>query len=565
MRKINYLMCCLMMLVASQVEAMDHYSKTLQGSSGLAIAGASVTVYNTGTTTKPTIYSDNGITPKSNPFTTGPDGVVDFYALNGVYDLVFSDPRYLFNANQTKGIVLFDMRDEAVTAFPASPFIGQIVSVKDDPSANACTSAGGSFVSVCYWNGSSWSVISGGGGGSGTVTSITAANGVETTTGSPITTTGTIRGAICKRTVTAATDTILSTDRGCFVVYDRATPIAVTVPQAGTTGFESKFFFVAVNIGVGEVTLTPTTSTINKAANVEIQENGGIAVISDGTNYIYNAGLGILTEKQGLTDAYTINRTIDGAVSQGTAVRIGSVSANAFVSIGRDPTTGIFITCEVGGVFNACNKEFSVSSGFFLNILDGSGNTLIHFEPNASTSNAQYGLGTKKAKMSFMVPLNPRGAATTALESIVTNQPKDYYLTVTDANTDAADFTFVVTPRMAGATTATVRLIGVSKNASPSGNIDFDCAMTTFTPGTDTYAAHSTTGEQTVLLTPATQSRPVATTSAAHTINGGALVAGDIVKGSCEVDATATTSAQMTDFRLEGMAVITLDVNSLSD
>lgn len=159
----------------------------------------------------------------------------------------------------------------------------------------------------------------------------------------------------------------------------------------------------------------------------------------------------------------------------------------------------------------------------------------------------------------FMLPLNPRGAATGAYESIVTNQPTDYYITVTDANTDAADFTFVVPARYAGATTATFRLTGVSKNASPSGNIDFDCAMTTFLPGTNTYTAHSTTGEVTALLTPATQNRPVAVTTAAHTINSGPLVAGEVVYGSCEVDATATTSAQLTDFRLKGWVLITLN------
>ena len=117
---------------------------------------------------------------------------------------------------------------------------------------------------------------------------------------------------------------------------------------------------------------------------------------------------------------------------------------------------------------------------------------------------------------------------------------------------------------MVGATTATVRLIGVSVNAAPSGNIVFSCAMKAYRPGTDTFTAHSTTGEQTVTLTPATQYRPVAATSAAITING-TVADGGTIFGSCEVDATGTTSAQMTDFRALARATVAISVNSLSD
>lgn len=258
-------------------------------------------------------------------------------------------------------------------------------------------------------------------------------------------------------------------------------------------------------------------------------------------------------------------KEITWANSFANAARIGATSTGRYWALFDDATDGLTFDCVVATVQGACDKGTKISATYKWFIADASNNKLFNFEPNASASTDQYKLGTKKAKVAFMVPLNPRGAATSNLESILTNQPSDYYLTVTDANTDAADFTFFVTNRMAGATTATFRLVGVSKHATPSGNIDLDCAMSAFTPGTDTYTAHVTTGEQTALLTPATQYRPVAVTTSAHTINGGALVAGDVVKGSCEVDATATTSAQMTDFRLEAWVLVTLDVNSMSD
>ena len=152
-------------------------------------------------------------------------------------------------------------------------------------------------------------------------------------------------------------------------------------------------------------------------------------------------------------------------------------------------------------------------------------------------------------------PLIERGPTTIGLESIVTNGERTYWATLTDADTSAVDFHVPITRRLAEMTTATVRLVGVSKNASPSGNVVLHCAIRAIRPGTDTYVAHSITGEQSVTLTPAVQNRPVAATSASITINGTMQDGGELW-GSCEVSASLTTSAQMTDFRLKAGALI---------
>lgn len=52
--------------------------------------GATVTVYNTGTLVLATIYSDAGITPKSNPFVADSTGYWSFFANEGGYDVKFS-------------------------------------------------------------------------------------------------------------------------------------------------------------------------------------------------------------------------------------------------------------------------------------------------------------------------------------------------------------------------------------------------------------------------------------------------------------------------------------------
>jgi hypothetical protein len=49
-----------------------------------------VTVYVSGTATIASIFDDNGITPKANPFTGPSTGLIFFYAADGVYDVLFT-------------------------------------------------------------------------------------------------------------------------------------------------------------------------------------------------------------------------------------------------------------------------------------------------------------------------------------------------------------------------------------------------------------------------------------------------------------------------------------------
>ncbi len=68
---------------------------------GDIISSASVTVYLTGTTTKATIYSDEGSTPKANPLTSDSKGEVWFYVADGDYDIKV----------EKTGIVTFTLSD----------------------------------------------------------------------------------------------------------------------------------------------------------------------------------------------------------------------------------------------------------------------------------------------------------------------------------------------------------------------------------------------------------------------------------------------------------------------
>ena len=88
------------------------------------------------------------------------------------------------------------------------------------------------------------------------------------------------------RTVTTTSDTIADTDNMSVVVYNSASAVAVTLPQAGASSqFLTGWSLLVRNRGAGTVTITPTTSTINEAATLVLQQGDWAEIFSDGTNY----------------------------------------------------------------------------------------------------------------------------------------------------------------------------------------------------------------------------------------------------------------------------------------
>lgn len=90
---------------------MRKYSDFVLDQAGNALSGASVQVYLTGTTTPASIFSDNGITSKTNPISTAGDGNFFFFAANGIYDLVITKTGYVFNSANTARVTLYDPVD----------------------------------------------------------------------------------------------------------------------------------------------------------------------------------------------------------------------------------------------------------------------------------------------------------------------------------------------------------------------------------------------------------------------------------------------------------------------
>lgn len=69
---------------------MRKFEEDVIDSTGNAISGATVDVYNAGTLVHSTIYSDDGVTPIANPTSTNAAGTFKFYVKDGRYDITIS-------------------------------------------------------------------------------------------------------------------------------------------------------------------------------------------------------------------------------------------------------------------------------------------------------------------------------------------------------------------------------------------------------------------------------------------------------------------------------------------
>lgn len=87
------------------------------------------------------------------------------------------------------------------------------------------------------------------------------------------------------RTVTAATDTIVTGDELSLIKYNSASAIAVALAAPGGANFPSGWTTFLRNAGAGAVTITVTGATVNGAGTLVLNSGNGATLFSDGTNY----------------------------------------------------------------------------------------------------------------------------------------------------------------------------------------------------------------------------------------------------------------------------------------
>ncbi len=136
------------------------------------------------------------------------------------------------------------------------------------------------------------------------MTGLTAASALDGTEVAPVDQSGTTKKAtiaqiwtLTPNKQTGTSYSVADGDRAKLVTFTNAASIAVTLPQAGASSlFINGWYAFFENRGVGAVTITPTTSTVDGAATFVLLTNQGVLIASDGTNYFTSARSGPQTE-----------------------------------------------------------------------------------------------------------------------------------------------------------------------------------------------------------------------------------------------------------------------------
>lgn len=151
---------------------------------------------------------------------------------------------------------------------------------------------------------------------------------------------------------TGTTYTVLNSDNCKKVSFSNASAIAVTLPQAGSSGnFGNTWSVTLVNIGVGNVTVTPTTSTIDGRASILLQQGGSIQLTSNGTNYI-SSGIFPALSTSGLVDPDQLpiaTTGATGAVRTGTCLEMGGAGSKVISVSASCRTMAITFIIDGGG------------------------------------------------------------------------------------------------------------------------------------------------------------------------------------------------------------------------
>lgn len=190
----------------------------------------------------------------------------------------------------------------------------------------------------------------------GTVTSVDASGGVETVTGSAITGSGTIRLSNIVNAQTGTTYTYLTGDRGKLVTHANGSAIAGTLPQAGGA-FPSGWSVSIQNRGAGTLTITPTTSTIDGAATLDVATNQGVVIYSDGTNYftmrgLSSSGTALPTGFTSTAQSITFSSTITVAHGLGSIPRIAKMTLKCVSTEGNYSANDLIELASLNGSAN---------------------------------------------------------------------------------------------------------------------------------------------------------------------------------------------------------------------
>lgn len=124
---------------------------------------------------------------------------------------------------------------------------------------------------------------------------------------------------------TGTSYTIAANDRCKLVSISNGSAVTVTLPQAGgtyPTGFPAGWMTFVRNRGVGTVTVTPTTSTVDGASTLVLTTGFGAIIFSDGANYFALVGSNATITSTFVLGSTTV--TLGGTTTTVNGLTVGS-------------------------------------------------------------------------------------------------------------------------------------------------------------------------------------------------------------------------------------------------
>jgi hypothetical protein len=292
---------------------MQRYNDYVIDQYGNPVASATITVFETGTSTPATLYADNSLTTLTNPTLSDGLGKFYFYAADGRYDIQISGTN--FPTQTITDVLLEDPLDGSAAKFSSvtiTPLTGILAGNGASPVGLAATgtadqilpSQTGQAGKVLLTDGTtaSWSAT---GAGLGTVTSIDFSGGTTglTTSGGPVDTSGTITLAGTLTEANGGTgETIYSP--GQILVGNAAGGLSRATIASGTN--------ITVTSGDGSVSvaLSGTVAEANGGTGETTYTDGQLLIGNTAggltkSTLTAGAGIGITNGDGSVTIAYT--------------------------------------------------------------------------------------------------------------------------------------------------------------------------------------------------------------------------------------------------------------------
>lgn len=232
---------------------------------------------------------------------------------------------------------------------------------------------------------------------------------------------------------TGTTYTYLTGDRAKLVTHSNASAIAGTLPQANATTFQSGWYFHVHNVGAGTLTITPATSTINGNATLILVTGESAMIVSDGTNYQVSS---LPFQVTNLTAVTTLQTTDQMAFADAS-----DSSNNKKITIANFLTTLATTTTQAGFVEKATQAEGEGETAD--KYLDAAS---IKFNPGAAKAWANFDGDASPADLQEdhnFTSLTDVGTGLYTLNSAITMSTTTYAVTAISSDPAAAAASFL--------------------------------------------------------------------------------------------------------------------------